>query len=192
MDEEEAADISTNTFVPDLEEPHADDPEPVGQDFEPSPFSRVPDAEVEDEEGVASTMQSPFKIDTSAFDQFDEAAEASASVIEQNLKEQNVDDSEPIGQDLEPSPFSRVPDADSEEGADGDAASIIQSPFDIDESPFESEESEESEEIKEADVMPVANPFLAGDDDQPHTVTQEDHDRIEDLLKQFRDRYGRE
>ena len=40
--------------------------------------------------------------------------------------------------------------------------------------------------------MPVSNPFLAGDEDQPHTVTQEDHDRIEDLLKQFRDRYGRE
>ena len=40
--------------------------------------------------------------------------------------------------------------------------------------------------------MPMANPFAAGDSDQPHTVTQEDHDRIEDLLKQFRDRYGRE
>ena len=53
-------------------------------------------------------------------------------------------------------------------------------------------EEVESEEIKEADVMPMANPFAAGDGDQPHTVTQEDHDRIEDLLKQFRDRYGRE
>ena len=53
-------------------------------------------------------------------------------------------------------------------------------------------EEVESEEIKEADVMPMANPFATGDGDQPHTVTQEDHDRIEDLLKQFRDRYGRE
>ena len=27
---------------------------------------------------------------------------------------------------------------------------------------------------------------------RPHTVTEEDHERIEDLLRQFRDRYGRE
>ena len=189
IDEEDAADVSTSTFEPDLDGQEAEDAEPAGQDFVPSPFSRVQDSEVDGGEGAASTIQSPFTIDTSAVEEVDEVVDAPTSVLEQDLEQQNAEDPEPVAQDLDPSPFSRVPEVD----ADEDSVSTIQSPFDIDENPIEeSEESEESEEIKEADVMPVANPFLAGDEDQPHTVTQEDHDRIEDLLKQFRDRYGRE
>lgn len=190
IDKEDTADVSTNTFEPDLDGQEAEDAEPAGQDFVPSPFSRVQDSEVDGDDGAASSIQSPFTIDTSAVEEADELVDAPTSVIEQDieqdLEQPQTEDPEPVVQDLEPSPFSKVPEVD----ADEDSVSTIQSPFDIDEGPIE--ESEESEEIKEADVMSVANPFLAGDEDQPHTVTQEDHDRIEDLLKQFRDRYGRE
>ena len=103
------------------------------------------------------------------------------SVIEENLEEQNTDDADSVGQELAQSPFSMVADADEEVDPDeGTVEEVVEV------------EEVESEENKEADVMPMANPFAAGDSDQPHTVTQEDHDRIEDLLKQFRDRYGRE
>jgi len=38
----------------------------------------------------------------------------------------------------------------------------------------------------------ISNPFDVDDEVEAHTVTHEDHERVEDLLRQFRDRYGRE
>ena len=193
MDEEEVADALTSRFEPDLEGQVAEDAEPAGQDFVPSPFSQISDSDDDAEVGAAIPIQSPFAIDTSAVEHVDDATEAATNAFGKDLEDENIDNSEPEAQDLAPSPFSMA--ADAEVDTDEDTVNTIQSPFDMDESPVEEVEeveSEESEEIKEADVMPVSNPFLAGDEDQPHTVTQEDHDRIEDLLKQFRDRYGRE
>lgn len=161
--------------------------ETAGEAFVPSPFTKVPDSDDDAEVGVESPIQSPFAIDASPIEDVDDAAEAddaaevAPSVIEENLEEQNTDDADSVGQELAPSPFSMVADADEEVDPDeGTVEEVVEV------------EEVESEENKEADVMPMANPFAAGDSDQPHTVTQEDHDRIEDLLKQFRDRYGRE
>ncbi len=202
MDEDEAAGVSTNTPEQDLEEQDAEDAETAREAFVPSPFTKVPDSDDDAEVGAESLIQSPFAIDTSPIEDVDDAAEAedaaevATSVIEENLEEQNTDDADPVAQELAPSPFSMVADTnadtDAEVDPDEEALNTIQSPFDMNEGAVEEVEEVESEEIKEADVMPMANPFATGDGDQPHTVTQEDHDRIEDLLKQFRDRYGRE
>ena len=169
------------------EDEDTENSETAGEAFVPSPFTKVPDSDDDAEVGAESPIQSPFAIDASPIEDVDDAAEAddaaevAPSVIEENLEEQNTDDADSVGQELAPSPFSMVADADEEVDPDEGAVEEV-----------EEVEEVESEEIKEADVMPMANPFAAGDSDQPHTVTQEDHDRIEDLLKQFRDRYGRE
>lgn len=72
------------------------------------------------------------------------------------------------------------------------AESNIDSPFAIDTgaapvSPFQIAEPED-----QARPFTQAAQEQAGDVPQPHTVTSEDQEKVEDLLRQFRDRYGRD
>ena len=152
MDEDEEADVSTSTFEPDLEERDAEDAETAGQDFVPSPFSKIPDSDDDAEVGTASPIQSPFAIDTSPIEHVDDETDAATNAFGKDLEDENIDNSEPEVQDLAPSPFSMA--ADAEVDTDEDTVNTIQSPFDMDEGPVgevgevEEVESEESEECR--------------------------------------------
>ncbi|MGB2266402.1 MAG: hypothetical protein ACPIB0_06145 [Akkermansiaceae bacterium] len=71
----------------------------------------------------------------------------------------------------------------SEDSASGDDADESESAAELEPAP---------ENIGDTGVSQVSSTSPNDEDTKPHTVTQEDHDRVEDLLKQFRDRYGRE
>ena len=89
------------------------------------------------------------------------------------------------------SPFSRIDHPEDNESKSDDTP--ITSPFTI----YEADEADEagSENLSDWDdiaALAATMPSAIEAGERPHAVTQEDHDRIEDLLRQFRDRYGRE
>lgn len=89
---------------------------------------------------------------------------------------------------------------------------VIESPFAIDSgsagapSPFQSVQPSQTEAPVEPAFVPQPDPAVAHTPQVPenspfqvdegktpgHTVTEDDHEKVEDLLKQFRDRYGRD
>lgn len=69
------------------------------------------------------------------------------------------------------------------------------SPFTVAESHFDSPFFIDTEPApKSEEPLPIAQPFSASqseDAPQPHSVTTDDHEKVDELLRQFRDRYGR-
>ncbi len=191
MDEEESAELKK-----DLPEKS---PAVEGED----------DSEVQDQEAGAS----PFSIASEPKgDEGDDAHAADPAAMKSPfLKDSDVESDEPGAEEDEDEDEDAAEDAAEESGFDEEPAEAevsevvgIKSPFlsepdsasgDADEQ-AQDDEGEEQQADEEAaassDDIKVPNPVEVDGEVQPHTVTQEDHDRVEDLLKQFRDRYGRE
>lgn len=77
------------------------------------------------------------------------------------------------------------------------AAQPVNSPFAIDPeaappSPFQPVEAAQPAAPAQAVAAPQQAVPAGGAPVQPHTVTSEDQEKVEDLLRQFRDRYGRD
>ncbi len=136
-------------------------------------------------------------------------------------KEQPVEPSQPLVKDTqdtpanvgESSPFTIASDNESPAASPVVVPqNVIESPFAIDTdsaetpSPFQSVEPSQTEAPVEPAFFPQPDPSVAHTPQVPenspfqvdegktpgHTVTDDDHDKVEDLLKQFRDRYGRD
>ncbi len=159
-----------------------------------SPFSKVDeDGDKADEsefDPATEGMASPFAMAASS----DEADETDESKDEEEVDEPS-EAAVPRLLKLLKSPFASNDDSDpttdepEQDPAKGDETEQDKAGQDEAEESEESEESEEGVLVKDA---AISNPFDVDDEVEAHTVTHEDHERVEDLLRQFRDRYGRE
>ncbi|MFK7909602.1 MAG: hypothetical protein AB8F34_03275 [Akkermansiaceae bacterium] len=109
-----------------------------------------------------------------------------------------------------PQPFAQQqPNTPATEPLDVPPQNIVDSPFSIDtsspvESPFTPVQPEPRPQFQSAPSPEVAPPVqpvsseipqaqpIASPETEPHSVTDDDHEKVEDLLKQFRERYGRD
>lgn len=182
MDEDESSELKKDLSEQSPADASEVDSETQDRDQEASPFSMV-SGQGDDEVGDAtdvSAVKSPFlkDIDQDA----DEDGEEEGG-DESSDAEQGAENSDPAEYARTKSPFLPEADLNSEDSASGDDADESESAAELEPAP---------ENIGDTGVSQVSSTSPNDEDAKPHTVTQEDHDRVEDLLKQFRDRYGRE
>lgn len=179
MDEDESSELKKDLPGLSTADESEEDAASEDQDTGVSPFSVVSSQGDDGSDDGADTpsVKSPFLKDADLDSNEDEAAEGDEEI---SGSEQEAGELEPAEPEGAKSPFLTEQDASSEDSSPGDDVVDAGEP-----------ESAEEETADTYDVE-TSSPPPEDEEAKPHTVTQEDHDRVEDLLKQFRDRYGRE
>lgn len=203
-----------------VSEPTPPTPEPQGESQAESESSLDPAIEsVSDQESVTGSFQEEEK-PKSPYGELIEPSDGFSARQEDNEVAANVEEETAVPDDQHLPDFSNLPQPTAQpaqpetvppprqEPVEAPPQSVVNSPFSIDThapvvSPFQVVEPSQpdphqpqplnTEPGTAESAAPVASPFqLVPDQPSPNEVTDNDHEKVEDLLRQFRDRYGRD